>query len=154
MLRSGIFVFLGVSIEEPLQKPVYYYSGPGMASRHPCCAWALASLGPLSSTINIRSTIIPLFIGLYNNKYKSFCVEKMPRCARTPTSYEKSTREIADAVVELRRLRKPNLSEYARLHNLPYQRLHRAFNGGNNRSTRAPTNRKLLLYTILTLSTP
>ncbi|KAF5844087.1 hypothetical protein GGP41_001475 [Bipolaris sorokiniana] len=67
----------------------------------------------------------------------------MPRCARAPTSYEKSTREIADAVVELRRLRKPNLSEYARLHNLPYQRLHRAFNGGNNRSTRAPTNRKL-----------
>ncbi|KAF5852397.1 hypothetical protein GGP41_007822, partial [Bipolaris sorokiniana] len=58
------------------------------------------------------------------------------------------------AVVELRRLRKPNLSEYARLHNLPYQCLHRAFNGGNNRSTRAPTNRKLLLYTILTLSTP
>ncbi|KAJ6191940.1 hypothetical protein J3E72DRAFT_273879 [Bipolaris maydis] len=67
----------------------------------------------------------------------------MPRRARAPTNYEKSTREIVDAVVELRRLRKPNLSEYARLHNLPYQRLHRAFNGGNNRSTRAPTNRKL-----------
>ena len=67
----------------------------------------------------------------------------MPRRARAPTSYERSSREIADAVIELRRLRKPNLLEYARLHNLLYQRLHRAFNSGNNRSTRAPINRKL-----------
>jgi hypothetical protein len=57
--------------------------------------------------------------------------------------YDKDCQLIADAVAELRRWENPNVSAYARDHGLNYQRLLRAYKGGNNRSTRPSTNRKL-----------
>ena len=57
--------------------------------------------------------------------------------------YDKDCQLIAKAVVELRKWKNPNVSAYARDRGLDYQRLLRAYKGGNNRSTRPSTNQKL-----------
>ena len=51
--------------------------------------------------------------------------------------------QITEAAEVLRTRKKPHVAAYARDHGLPYDRLLHAYNGGNNRSTRPPTNQVL-----------
>jgi len=51
--------------------------------------------------------------------------------------------QITKAVEVLRTRRKPHVAAYARDYGLPYNRLLHAYNGGNNRSMRPPTNQVL-----------
>ena len=57
--------------------------------------------------------------------------------------YVLTAQRITKAVEVLRTRRKPHVAAYARDHSLPYDRLLHAYNGGNNRSTRPPTNQVL-----------
>lgn len=58
-------------------------------------------------------------------------------------NYKQSVDKINEAVRHLRDQSNPSIRKYAHKHNLPYQRLLRAYNGGKNRSTRKPANTKL-----------
>ena len=51
--------------------------------------------------------------------------------------------QITKAVEVLRTCKKPHVAAYARDHGLLYDRLLHAYNSGNNKSTRPPTNQVL-----------
>ncbi|KAF2186064.1 hypothetical protein K469DRAFT_153660 [Zopfia rhizophila CBS 207.26] len=59
------------------------------------------------------------------------------------TAYDTEVKRIKEAVQLLKTLNNPNVKQYARDHQLPYQRLLRAFHGGHNQKTRPQGNQKL-----------
>jgi hypothetical protein len=59
------------------------------------------------------------------------------------SEYNEINERIVLAVQTLRSVTKPNIAAFARDHELPYQRLKRAYQGGNNRTTRPSTNKLL-----------
>src|SRR5580692_9286658 len=57
--------------------------------------------------------------------------------------YRSEAQELQKHADYLSTLENPNVKLYACINNLSYNRLHRAYHGGSNRSTRNSTNRKL-----------
>jgi hypothetical protein len=58
-------------------------------------------------------------------------------------NYHDSVAKISKAVQILHSMDNPNIAAFARDYNLPYQRLKRAYRGGQSRSTRPSTNKLL-----------
>lgn len=53
--------------------------------------------------------------------------------------------KISEVVLIAKTMNKPSIHKLSIEHGLPYQQLLKAYQGGNNKPTRAPTNRKLPL---------
>jgi hypothetical protein len=64
----------------------------------------------------------------------------MAKKKRELSDYDATVLRIKAALEELRVVPNPNILQYARSYNLPYQRLNRAYKGGKNRKTRLKIN--------------
>src|SRR3954465_14577199 len=72
--------------------------------------------------------------------------------AERASTYRAKLRSLHDAVQVLRRVDgRPDIKSYANVHNLPYRRLLRLYNGGKSRSDRDRTNDRLSPYQDLAL---
>jgi hypothetical protein len=78
----------------------------------------------------------------------------MPKAKKEVSQYTRECQIIENAVLELRKLSRPNVSAYCRDRNISHLRLRlqRRLNGRNTKSTRPATNKKLSIEQELALT--